>query len=450
MASARMRRVDESVRAVLSEAITKELKDPRVGFVTVTSVKTSPDLRHARVYVSVLGDDAQRADTLAGLRSAHGYLQRRLAGELTLKHTPTIEFEYDDSVDRGMRISALIDRVRARRCLRTASRSDREAVLAELRVTRQADRRHSREPRRRRARLAGRDAGDPRRARQGLHDVHRRGRVSAAGTSTGSCRWRDCSPSLRPTSRSARSCSSTAATSSAIPPRRFGAPGRTSSTSTTTTTTPASARSTSSYPQASCTAEIVWDLMHGLGVAPTPSIAEALYVGLITDTGRFMYENTAPRAHQMAAELIEAGVDVHDIYRRVYEGVPFGKLALLARGLANVERYDDGRLTVTALSAEDFDESGRRGELFRGRGRPPARGRGHRRGRARARPDRRTDGDGAQGLAAGQRRPRRRVGDRPGAGGGRPPPGRRVHHRRWSGTSWSRSCARRSQRSWCA
>jgi bifunctional oligoribonuclease and PAP phosphatase NrnA len=111
-------------------------------------------------------------------------------------------------------------------------------------------------------------------------------------------------------------------------------------------------------PDASCTAEIVWDLMHGLGVEPTQEIAEALYVGLITDTGRFMYENTGPRAHRMAAQLIEAGVDVHDIYRRVYEGVPYGKLALLARGLAKVERYDSGRLTVTELDAADFAESG--------------------------------------------------------------------------------------------
>jgi phosphoesterase RecJ-like protein len=111
-------------------------------------------------------------------------------------------------------------------------------------------------------------------------------------------------------------------------------------------------------PDASCTAEIVWDLMQGLGVAPTQEIAEALYVGLITDTGRFMYENTGPRAHRMAADLIEAGVDVHEIYRRVYEGVPYGKLALLARGLAKVERYDSGRLTVTELDAADFAESG--------------------------------------------------------------------------------------------
>jgi phosphoesterase RecJ-like protein len=111
-------------------------------------------------------------------------------------------------------------------------------------------------------------------------------------------------------------------------------------------------------PEASCTAEIVWDLMHELGVTPSVNIADALYVGLITDTGRFMYENTGPRAHLMAAELIEAGVDVPEIYRRVYEGVPYGKLALLARGLGKVERYDGGRLTMTALSAGDFQESG--------------------------------------------------------------------------------------------
>ena len=110
-------------------------------------------------------------------------------------------------------------------------------------------------------------------------------------------------------------------------------------------------------PMASCTAEIIWDLMHGLGVEPTREIAEALYVGLITDTGKFMYENTTPRAHEMAAELIEAGVDVPEIYRRVYEGVPYGKLALLARGLAKTRRYDDGRLTMTQLDAADFAES---------------------------------------------------------------------------------------------
>jgi ribosome-binding factor A len=110
MPSDRMRRVDEAVRAVLGDAIAKRLQDPRVGFVTVTDVQTSSDLRHARVYVSVLGDEAAREASLQGLRSAHGLLQRVLASELNLKHTPTLSFSYDKSVDHGMRITELIER----------------------------------------------------------------------------------------------------------------------------------------------------------------------------------------------------------------------------------------------------------------------------------------------------------------------------------------------------
>jgi phosphoesterase RecJ-like protein len=110
-------------------------------------------------------------------------------------------------------------------------------------------------------------------------------------------------------------------------------------------------------PDASCTAEIVWDLMHGLGVRPTAAVAEALYIGLITDTGRFMYENTGVRAHLMAAELIEAGVDVPGVYRRLYEGVPLGKLTLLALALAQLQRYDGGELAIATLSAEDFERA---------------------------------------------------------------------------------------------
>ena len=108
MRGGRMRRVDEAMRAVLSDAIAKDLKDPRVGFVTVTGVKTSPDLRHARVYVSVLGDAEQREQSLAGLRSAHGFLQQQIARELALKRTPTLEFSYDETTDRAMRLEQLL------------------------------------------------------------------------------------------------------------------------------------------------------------------------------------------------------------------------------------------------------------------------------------------------------------------------------------------------------
>jgi phosphoesterase RecJ-like protein len=109
---------------------------------------------------------------------------------------------------------------------------------------------------------------------------------------------------------------------------------------------------------ASCTAEILWELAHALGVEITPSMAEALYIALITDTGRFMYENTGARAHTMAADLIEAGVDVAAVYRQLYQDLPFPRLQLLARALASVRRFDDGRITIVHLTRGDFGETG--------------------------------------------------------------------------------------------
>jgi ribosome-binding factor A len=103
-----MRRVNAAVREVLSEAL-PELKDPRIGFVTVTGVETSTDLRQARVFVSVLGSERKRDESLAGLTAAHGVLQARIARELKLKRTPQLAFEYDPTVERGVRMSRLID-----------------------------------------------------------------------------------------------------------------------------------------------------------------------------------------------------------------------------------------------------------------------------------------------------------------------------------------------------
>jgi ribosome-binding factor A len=104
----RMRRVNESVRQVLAEAL-PELKDPRIGLVTVTGVDTTPDLRQATVYVSVLGSSRKRRATLVGLEAAHGVLQARLARELRLKRTPQLTFQYDQTVERGVRMTRLID-----------------------------------------------------------------------------------------------------------------------------------------------------------------------------------------------------------------------------------------------------------------------------------------------------------------------------------------------------
>jgi ribosome-binding factor A len=112
-----MRRVDEAIRQVIGDAVAGELKDPRVGFVTITDVRTSRDLRQAHVYVSVLGEqgrassELEREQTLAGLASAHGYLQARLARELRLKRTPTLEFLYDATTDKAMRVEQLLGQI---------------------------------------------------------------------------------------------------------------------------------------------------------------------------------------------------------------------------------------------------------------------------------------------------------------------------------------------------
>ena len=104
-----MRRINEMLREVVGDAISTDLNDPRIGFVTVTSVETSSDLSAARVYVSVLGSEEEREATLAGLRSAHGVIQARIAAETRMKRTPTLSFHYDETIERGIRISKLLD-----------------------------------------------------------------------------------------------------------------------------------------------------------------------------------------------------------------------------------------------------------------------------------------------------------------------------------------------------
>ena len=118
--------------------------------------------------------------------------------------------------------------------------------------------------------------------------------------------------------------------------------------------------------EASCTAEIVYDLARAARCRITPEMASALYVGLITDTGKFMYENTDARTHRVAAELIEAGVDVNDTYRRLYERVPPEKLRLVARALDAIQHHCDGRLVVTYITAEDYAATGAGEEMTEG------------------------------------------------------------------------------------
>jgi phosphoesterase RecJ-like protein len=111
-------------------------------------------------------------------------------------------------------------------------------------------------------------------------------------------------------------------------------------------------------PDASSTGEIVRDLLTELDVALTPEIAEPLYVALVTDTGRFQYANTTPKALRLAAELVDAGVDVHRVFQGIYESVEFAKLKLLAKALERAELYEGGRLVISYLVREDFNALG--------------------------------------------------------------------------------------------
>jgi phosphoesterase RecJ-like protein len=109
---------------------------------------------------------------------------------------------------------------------------------------------------------------------------------------------------------------------------------------------------------ASSTGEILRDVIRGLGVALTPEIAEALYIAVVTDTGRFQYSNTSAKSLRLAAELVEAGADVHRVFQGVYESVAFAKLKLVGKALENAELFEDGRVIVSHLEREDFAEAG--------------------------------------------------------------------------------------------
>ncbi len=109
VSSYRMRRVNEALKEIIGTALTREVKDPRIGFVTLTGVDAAPDLSHAKVYVSVYGKQKEKDDTLEGLRAARPYLQKLINEELDLKRTPNLEFVYDVSVDQGMRIQVMLN-----------------------------------------------------------------------------------------------------------------------------------------------------------------------------------------------------------------------------------------------------------------------------------------------------------------------------------------------------
>ena len=338
-------------------------------------------------------------------------------------------------------------RARAAATETTMQPSDTSAVVEALRAARPLRRHLAREPGRRRARVAARDAPRARGARQGLGDGARRraaapGRVrlprarGARAAARGARGRRPSACSSRSTARR-RAASSSPALSRRAPltvnidhhhdNTRFGDVDLV-------------------VEDASSTGEVLADVFAALGVELTPAIAEALYTAVVTDTGRFQYSNTTPKALRLAAELVEAGADVNKVFVEVYESTPFPKLKLLARALDRATELADGRVVVSELAPRGLRGGRGGGALLGGDHRPPARGRRHRARGARPRaPGRR--GVGAQGLAPLASGRRRRLRDRPRASAAAAtsgPPGSRPTSR-WtrsrSGSS-TPSCAR--------
>jgi bifunctional oligoribonuclease and PAP phosphatase NrnA len=347
-----MRRVNAAVREVLSETV-GELKDPRIGFVTVTGVETSPDLRTARVYVSVLGSEKKRENTLAGLEAAHGVLQARIARELRMKRTPQLTFEYDDSVERGVRISQLIDELAPD----DPDTSDLDAVVDALR-------------RRDRFLLIthenpdGDALGSILAAKLVLQRLGKDVMMYLSGVAPLPAEYkfmpledlrRELPDDVEERVLFALDCANES---------RLGE-GQAALESAQTVVNVDHHHDNSRFgqvnlvlPEASSTGEIVRDLARELGVELTPDLAEALYVALVTDTGRFQYANTTPKALRLAAELVEAGADVHRVFQSVYETVQLAKLKLLARALERAQVYEGGGLVVSYLLRTDFGEVG--------------------------------------------------------------------------------------------
>lgn len=361
----RMRRVNEAVREIVSAALTTRLADACPGFVTVTGVETSPDLRHAVVFVSVMGDESERERTLEALAEARADLQHEIAEHLRMKYTPKLRFEYDESVDRGMRITEMIheneqtDEAGPEPDGPEESMNDRAAIIAHFREDRKflltthenpdGDALGSLVGMNAVLQALGKDTVmfmredefplpyEYRYLLAGDQAIHQAPEDLAERTAV----FLDCGQFERMDVDFLRDDSLTIVNIDHHHDNTlFGTLNLVEG-------------------DASCTAEIVYSLMLELGVELTPFIADALYIALVTDTGRFMYSNTGAAAHRMAADLIDqGGVDVHDVYVRLFENLPFGKVQLMARALSTLASHDDGLVTSCVLSRADFSETG--------------------------------------------------------------------------------------------
>ena len=377
MPTARMRRVNEVIREVLGAAIATELKDPRIGFVTVTDVDTSPDLRAARVFVSVLGNESERESALEGLRSAHGFLQSKIAAEMRIKRTPTLTFHYDESVERGVRLSRAARRMTnvPRRWSRATSTQvaeeirDGERFLLTTHENPDGDALGSLLAMHHILEALGKDSVMFLAAKEfplpveyrfmPLEEVFHEPPADMADRTV---IFLDCGNIDRmPVDFLTSDGEKVLNIDHHHDNTRFGTVNLVDV-------------------EASCTAEIVFDLVgHARASALTPEIATRP-----VRRPRHRHRQVHVREHRRRARTgwrrrwSTPASNVNDIYRRLYEHVPIEKLRLVARALEKIEVHDDGVLAITYISRRGLRGDRRQRGPDRGDHRPPAHARRHR------------------------------------------------------------------------
>ena len=429
----RLRRVDETLRQIISEALLAN-RDRHLEGIVVTGVETSSDTAYADVYVQVPGNDAKRERGLAALERVRPSIQHKINDEMHLRLTPVLRFRRDETLEHSIRIEQLLAEHKP------VDPPPADPQAKDERVSELLD--------------AAYDAAAAalRAAPRVVVATHENPDGDALGSLVGAVRG------LR-----AAGLDAVGVRAAADLPREYRwldddglettVPDGTGwlllavdCGSSARIALPAGVREGSDFvidldhhhdntrfgdinivdDGAACAAMMVLELLARLGVTLTPAIATPLYVGLVTDTGRFQYSNTDARAFRVAAELVELGVRPQEVFQHVFESVQASKLQLLARALGRIELRLDGRLALTWLTRADIDETaGRRGRDRR-RHRQPAGDRGRRGGRVHPRDVRRA---APQGVDAVGRRRGRRVADRPRLGRGRPHAGRGLLQR---------------------
>ncbi len=353
MSRLRARRVEEAIREEVAALVQRELRDPRIGFVSVTRVEVSDDLRHARIHVSVLGGEGDLERTLAGLESARGLVKAQVARRLGLRAAPEIVFAADRSLAHAERVTRLIrltggsgdgragDRRRAVEALKAArrivimlhQRPDGDSIGSSLALglgLRQLGKDV--------VLVRSDDLPDNMRFLRGSQEFRLHGEVEGPFDAAV---FLDCGDVSR-VGEARRLLEGVAVIVNVdhhLSNTRFG-------------------HVNWIEPEAAATGELVYRLLLDLGVRVDADMAAAIYASVVTDTGSFNYENTRAGTHRLAARLIELGVDPAEAGRQIWEERPPSSLRLLAEGLATLSVDPDGRLAWVELSLAAFRRAG--------------------------------------------------------------------------------------------